>query len=138
MIIYFDENIPSHLANGFGLIQKFEGLKVNVKAEVKYLPHEHYNGIKDEDWLKLIQTQKSFVITQDVHLTKRKHEMELYRQQKIGLFLLRGTSKKQGMSVWQMVEALAKHWPFILDTIQHKKPPFAFQIKQKGRPKQVQ
>jgi hypothetical protein len=137
MTIYFDENIPKHLAEGFALIQKFEGLKANMNVEVKYIPTAFNKGIKDPDWLRQIEKNKSYVITQDVHLNRRKQEIELYRKQGIGLFLLRGKSKKQGMSVWEMVEALAKQWPEILEIIRSKKPPFAYEVKLKGQPKMV-
>lgn len=137
MTIYFDENMPRHLAEGFAHIQKFEGLKAKMAVEVKFIPTAFEKGIKDPEWLKLVEKGETYVVTQDVHLNRRKQEIELYRQQEIGLFFLRGKSKKQGMSVWEMVEAMAKHWPFILETIRTQKPPFAYEVKLKGQPKKV-
>ncbi len=137
MTIYFDENIPPHLAEGFALIQKYEGVKVKLHVEVKYLPKAFEKGIKDPDWLDQVKKGETYVVTQDVHLNRRKQEIELYRQQEIGLFFLRGKSKKQGMSVWEMVEAMAKHWPFVLETIRTQKPPFAYEVKLKGQPKKL-
>lgn len=105
--------------------------------DVKYLPSAFEKGMKDPDWIAKVEKGKTFVITQDVHLNRRKQEIELYRQQGIGLFFLRGTSKKQGMTVWEMVQALSKQWPFIIETISSIKPPFAYEIKLKGTPKKI-
>lgn len=138
MTIYFDENIPKHLVEGFAHIQKFEGLKAGVKAEVKYIPTEFQRGVKDVDWIPKLDANTSFVVTQDINITRRKQEFELYRNQKIGLFLLKGKSKKHGLSVWEMVEALAKHWQFVLETVSERKPPFAIEVKLSGKPKTLQ
>lgn len=135
MTIFFDENMPRHLVEGFAQIQKLEGLNAGVQATIKYIPTEFYKGVKDEEWILQLTKGKSFVVTQDVNITRRKQEIALYQKQGIGLFLLRGSSKKQGLGVWQMVECLAKHWPFILETIKSQKPPFAYEVKPKGQPK---
>lgn len=137
MIVYFDEHIPKHLVEGFSAIQKFEGLKSKVNVEIKYIPTEFSYGVKDPDWLRALEKKKSFVITQDVNISRRKHEMEIYQEQKIGLFFLKGKSKKQGLSVWEMVEALAKRWPEIIEKIINEKPPFAYEVKLKGKIKKV-
>lgn len=137
MTIYFDENIPKHLVQGFALIQKFEGAKVGVTAEVKYIPSVFHKGVKDVEWIPQLTANNSFVITQDINITRRKQELALYQQHKIGLFLMRGKSKKQGLAVWEMVEALAKHWPFILHTMSTLKRPFAYEIKLKGSPQKI-
>lgn len=138
MIIYFDENIPKHLVEGFALIQKFESIKSGIKAQVKYIPTEFHRGVKDIDWIPQLTANNSFVITQDINITRRKQELELYKNHKIGLFLLRGKTKKQGMSVWEMVETLAKHWPFVLERISSQNPPFAYEVKLQGKPKKLQ
>ena len=46
-------------------------------------------------------------LDENMPIHRRKHELELYRRKNIGMFFLKGASKKQGLSVWQMVEALA-------------------------------
>lgn len=134
MTIYFDENIPKHLAEGFALIQKYEGVKIGIKVEVKYIPTVFQKGIKDPEWLPKLSKNKSFVITQDVNISRRKHEVELYKQYGIGLFLLKGKNSKHGMSVWEMVEIMAKHWQKILDIIISQKPPYVYEIKLNRKP----
>lgn len=128
MIIYMDENMPRHLAEGFQILQLPEGLKTGRKIDVKYLPDEVGHGAKDVIWIPQVGSVKACVITQDINIQRRKHELELYRRHDIGMFFLRGSSKKQGMSIWQMVESLAKNWSGICQIVYEKKGPFAYQI----------
>lgn len=133
MIIYLDENLPPHLAEGFHILQYPEGFKTMQQIEVKYIPTVYGRGAKDEDWIPKVGKEKACVITQDININRRKHELELYRKQKIGIFFLRGPNKKQGLSIWQMVEALAKNWPAISEKVYKEKRPFAYSFGLKGK-----
>ena len=135
MIIYLDENLPKHLAQGFHILQHPEGLKSNFIIEVRYIPTEFNIGVKDSEWIP--QIGNSCVITQDININRRKHELELYRKYKIGMFFLRGPSKKKGLNVWQMVEALAKNWPEISRIAFEEKKPFAYTFGLKGKLKKL-
>lgn len=137
MTIYFDENLPCHLAEGYHQLQYPEGLKTGIMVEVKYLPNEFGNGVKDIDWIPEIGKRNGCVITQDININRQKHELELYRKHKVGMFFLRGPSKKQGMSIWQMVEVLARNWPDIIDRMQNEQRPFAYEVKAKGKLKKL-
>lgn len=133
MIIYLDENMPPHLAKGFHTLQYPEGFKTTHLIEVKYIPEIFGAGAKDIDWIPEIGKDKACVITQDLNINRRKHELELYRKQKIGMFFLRGPSKKHGLTVWQMVEALAKNWPAISEKVYNEKRPFAYSFGLRGK-----
>lgn len=135
MIIYLDENLPPHLAKGFHILQLPEGLKSGYKIEVRYIPTEFETGAKDLEWIPEIGN--NCVITQDINIHRRKHELELYNKFKIGMFFLRGPSKKKGLSVWQMVEALAKNWSEISEKAHKEKKPFAYTFGLKGKLKKV-
>ncbi len=138
MTIYFDENFPEHLVTGFSVLQQYEGVKVGLNLEVAYIPKKFHRGIKDEDWIPKLDAKSSFVITQDINLTRRKLEIELYKKHSIGLFIVRGISKKKGLSVWEMVELLSKNWSFIIDTIKRTSTPFAYELKLNGKPNKLQ
>tara|TARA_R110002073_G_scaffold243403_1_gene405593 strand:+ start:363 stop:779 length:417 start_codon:yes stop_codon:yes gene_type:complete len=137
MIVYLDENMPKHLAEGFHILQYPEGLKQNIEIEVKYIPTEFGKGCKDEDWLPKVGKQKACVLTQDYNIHRRKHEMELYKKHNLGMFFLRPLSKKRGLSIWQMVETLAKRWPEISRLMQEEKKPFGYEILLSGKMKKI-
>lgn len=137
MTLYFDENMPRHLVRAFEEIQKFESRKDGIPLKIAYIPSFFGKGVKDEDWIPQLESGQSFVITQDINITRRKQELALYRKQQIGLFLVRAKSKKKGIKVWEMLETLAKNWPFIVQTIANKKPPFAWTIQANGRTSQI-
>ncbi len=86
MIIYFDENMPLHLAQGFQILQAAEGLKTGYPLEVRYIPTEFERGVKDEIWIPQLGRENACVITQDVNISRRKQELALYRHHKIGAF----------------------------------------------------
>ena len=102
MILYFDENIPRHLVEGFRL-----------------------------------GAERACVLTQDIRISRRKHEQELYRRHGLGLFFLRGPSRKQGLTVWDMVQCLAKHWAEISRIVHEEERPFAYEVTLRRLPKRL-
>lgn len=137
MIIYFDENMPKHLAEGFQILQFPEGLKKGCKIEVKYIPEAFHYSVKDVEWIPVVGGQNACVITQDININRRKHEIELYQKHGLGVFFLRGPSKKQGLTVWQMLEALSRNWAEISRIAIEEKKPFAYLFKTSGSIKKL-
>lgn len=137
MIIYLDENMPRHLAEGFHTLQFPEGLKTKQLIEVKYIPAVFGYGAKDVNWIPEAGNEKACVITQDININRKKHELELYKKHQLGMFFLKGPNKKQGLSIWQMVEAMAKNWPEISEKVYKEKRPFAYTFGLNSKMKKV-
>ena len=133
MIIYMDENMPGHLAEGFHIIQFPESIKTQYVIEVKFLPSRFGCGAQDVDWLPVVGSEGSCIITQDKKLSKRKSEIELYKKHKVGIFFMRGPSKKQGLKIWDMTQALAKNWDEICRIAKEDTRPFGYVFKLKGK-----
>lgn len=134
MIIFLDENLPPHLAKGFQELQKVESLKTGIPIEVKTIKEHFGKGCKDIDWISQVGEMKACVITQDININRRKHENELYHKHKVGMFYMRGKSKKAKMSVWEMVETLAKHWDELVHISVKDKKPFSYEF-QRNKPR---
>ena len=137
MIIFTDENIPPHLALGFQQIQGPESLKTGIPVEVKHIPEVFGRGCKDEDWIPELGKLNACVITRDIHLNRRKHEVELLKNHMLGVFFLKSQTKKTGLSVWQMVEMLAKTWPDLVGIAVHEKRPFGYEVHLNGKLKKL-
>lgn len=137
MIIYFDENMPPHLAKGFQIIQAPEGLKSNLDIEIKFLPEVFNYGSKDVEWIPKIGKEGSCVVTQDINISRRKNELDLYKKHKVGIFFLRGPSKKRGLSIWEMAQALSKNWAEICEISIKEKRPFGYMFGLTGKMKKV-
>lgn len=137
MIIYFDENMPPHLANGFDIIQFPEGIKTGHKVEVQFIPEIFGYGVSDKVWIPKVGVENSCVITQDLKISKRKDELELYRKHGVGIFFLRGPSRKQGLSIWEMVQALSKNWNEICKIANTEKRPFGYTFGLNGKIKKI-
>ena len=128
MTIYFDENLPKHLAEGFNTIQFPEGIKSGITVNVKSLPEVYGYGAKDYEWIPMVGGEGCCVITPDLNIHRRKDELALYRDNKVGMFFLKGPNRKQGMSIWEMTIALSKNWEKIIQIANSEKGPFAYQF----------
>jgi len=137
MILYIDENMPKHLAEGFNILQIPENIKNGTEFKVEYLPDVYGYGAKDVDWIPELGKDSSCIITQDINITRRKDELEIYRKSKIGLFLLKGSSKKKGLSVMEMIQALSKNWEEICKYSLEEKKPFTYEFSIKGKMKKL-
>lgn len=133
MIIYFDENMSKHLADGFHIIQRPENMKTNWNITVKYLPEEFGYGVVDKAWIPQLGNEGSCVITQDLNISRRKDECALYKKYGVGLFFLREPSRKKGLRIWQMVQVLAKNWEDICRIATEEKRPFGYQFQLSGK-----
>ncbi|TQD38832.1 PIN-like domain-containing protein [Haloflavibacter putidus] len=138
MTVYFDENIPPHLAKGFHLIQEKENLKNGrVPFSVKVLKDEFGQGTKDIDWIPQVGLDRNFVVTRDININKKKDERNAYREAGIGMFFIYGTSKNAGLSVWEILFILAKHWEAMIKIMLEDDKAFAYKLTAKGRPKKL-
>lgn len=132
-----DENMPPHVAEGFQILQEPEGLRTGFPLEVRYIPKVFGRGVKDVDWIPQLGEEKACIITQDINISRRKHELALYQKFKIGAFFLRGPSKKQGLSVWEMVQALSRHWAEISRIVHEEERPFGYEFSLRPKMKKV-
>ncbi|TRZ41663.1 hypothetical protein [Robertkochia solimangrovi] len=137
MIIYFDENMPPHLAEGFGIIQEPENLRYNREVKVKFLPDCFEHGVQDIVWIPRIGDEGNCVITQDLKISRRKDELALYQKHKVGIFFLRGPSKKRGLSIWEMNQALSQNWEEICRIAKTEKGPFGYTFGLNGKMKRI-
>jgi len=128
MIFYLDENIP---------ISIYKGLKeLDLRNEIKYIPEVFYPGIKDEEWLDELKNQNAVIVTKDHNLKRIKHQYDLIKKYKIGLFIVKEPQKK-GTPYWQLVEFIIKKWSEIVELAKIKTPAYIFLIKSKGKPENI-
>jgi len=59
------------------------------------------------------------------------------KKHNVGIFFLKGKNKKSGMSVWEMIETLAKSWPQITQIAVSENKPFGYEVLYKGKVKKV-
>ena len=138
MTVYFDENMPPHLARGFHTIQQTENLRRgNRMIHVKLLKDDFGSGSKDLDWIAKLKGTNSFIITRDIHLDKRKDEVAAYHDSGLGLFFIRGASKKTNLSIWEMLNILSRQWEEMIKIMTKRKTPFSYVVKYAGKPKQL-
>ncbi|MEO7082459.1 MAG: hypothetical protein ABIY71_13070 [Flavobacteriales bacterium] len=138
MIVYLDENFPPHLAKGFQILQQPEGLRTGTPMEVRYIPSTFSHGIEDLDWIPKLGEEKACVITKDLNIGRRKQELEMYQACGLGVFFLKGHSRKQPLNTWETVQALAKHWTEIAKIVHEESRPFGYEFSLSGKIRKVQ
>jgi hypothetical protein len=131
MIIYIDENLSPHLAKGLDILWKPENKKhPNLNIEVKSIKETFGVGAKDEDWIP--KAAGSCVITQDFNIKTTPHQLQLFKQHKLGMIFLKPPSKK-GFSYWDTVNLVIKHWLEITKISTDTMPPFAYTVTSKSK-----
>lgn len=88
---------------------------------------EFGSGIKDEDWIPRVAKNNACVITQDINIRRIRHQRELCEAQGLGMFYLKPPSKK-GLSYWDQLKLIVKHWEEIIKKASKEKRPFSYQI----------
>lgn len=137
MIIFTDENMPRHLAEGFNILQGPESKKSGIPIEVIHWPEYSFYSEKDQDWMPKVASLNACMITQDYHVAKRKHEIELFRKTGLGIFFLKGKNKKLQLTIWEMVEVLSKAWPELTKLAVNEKKPFGYNVLFNGKIQKV-
>ena len=127
MIIYIDENMSPFLSRGFNILQTPENIKLREPVEVRSIRDDYGLGAQDEDWIPAAGEKSSCIITQDYNIHRIKHQEELCKQFKLGMFYFRSPSKN-GFLYWDMVKLVVKHWPEITKIATRKSRPFAYKI----------
>lgn len=129
MRIFLDENLPPRLANGLNILDdpKISGFEVLSIKEIFGTKDEKGKSIplKDEDWIPKVGSMDAAVITQDFNIFRIQSQNELYKQHKIGLFIL-NPPKGKGYQYWDMVRILVNEWTEIKQIASKEKKPFAY------------
>lgn len=134
--VYFDENMPPHVAKGFQIIQKPEALKnKSLLIEVKHFNDTDFKGASDKEWITKLKNTNSFVITKDIKISNRQDEFKTYLDAGLGIFVLRGKTRKENISVWQTLIILSKHWEAMVKLMQEEKRPFMYLVSANRSPK---
>jgi hypothetical protein len=130
MSFYFDENLPSRLADAIALLQENDP---DYPTEVTSIIDRFGRGVSDEDWIPILGEEQATVITHDYQIHRRSDQRKLYKDHGLGLVIIRPPSKS-GLLYWEQVQLTIKHWDKILETDQSTKKPYCLVIKQRGSP----
>lgn len=128
MIIYLDENLPHHLAEGLDKLQQPLNKRNNTDFEVKSVASVFGRASADEDWIPRAGSQKAIAITCDSKIRSNKHQKKLYEENGLGMFFFPG-----GIRYWDIVRILVDKWEDILKCISSTRAPFAYKIRVRGK-----
>lgn len=112
----FDAHLPPGLA---------EALRVLGE------PVEHVNEIfapatPDETWIRYAGERNRCIVSRDVNITRRPHELAALRASSVGAFFL--LPGKRSPRLCQTIQTMIRHWPELKRLAATERRPFQFQI----------
>ena len=119
--VLIDENLSEYFADGLNKIQ----FPLHNELEITSIAKEFYKGIKDEDWIPKLGAKSGIFITQDLNITKSRHQAGLLLNYHLGAFFLK---VPKNYKYWDKVSLLIDKWQEIVKVIEKNKRPFAFEI----------
>jgi hypothetical protein len=122
MKIFIDENLPPRLSHGIQYLEEPNARGVEVLS-IKEVFGKEGSPAQDEDWIPQVGAQEGVVITQDFNIHRLKSQYDLYRDNRVGLFIIR-PPKKIGYSYWQFVQIIVKEWNDIIEQSKSNTKPF--------------
>lgn len=138
MIVYLDDNMPPYLAHAFHILQAPQNLKQGrLHINVRHIRDVFGKGAKDLDWITALAKNQSFVITQDIHIARRKDEIAAYQKNGIGMFFIKGRNSKDTLTAFEMVQILAKQWESMIAIMLKQNGAFAYRVQLAGKPKRI-
>ena len=116
----FDSNLPPGLA---------EALRVLGE------PAEHVNEIfapatPDETWIRHAGERGMCVISRDVNITRRPHELRVLREHEVGAFFL--LPGKRSPPLCKIIQTIIRHWPDLKRVAASEDRPFQYQIGERS------
>jgi hypothetical protein len=112
----FDANLPPGLA---------EALRVLGE------PAEHVNqifapGTPDETWIRHAGERGWCIVSRDVNITRKPHELKALREFEVGAFFL--LPGKRSPRLCQTIQTVVRHWPELKRIAAAEPRPFQYQI----------
>jgi hypothetical protein len=121
MKFFVDENLPAWLAKGLDMLDK--------ESEIFHLSDVFDCGTADTEWLRVVGKEGWLLLSRDRAIRRRPAEINSYRRNAVGGFVLGG--KK--MSGWSIVEQIVRNWRKIKEMASNTKRPFLFRIPPRGK-----
>lgn len=120
MRFLFDANLPQ------GLVEALRALGE---------PAEHVGGhfgpaTPDETWIRHAGERGWCIVSRDVNILKKPHELAALRDAGVGAFFL--LPGRRSPYLCQIVQTVIRHWPDMKRTAARESRPFQLQIRERG------
>jgi hypothetical protein len=112
----FDAHLPPGLAEALRILGE---------------PVDHVNDIfapatPDETWIRYAGERGWCVVSRDVNITRRPHELAALRDFGVGAFFL--LPGKRSPRLCQIIQAVIRHWPELKRLARSERRPFQYRI----------
>lgn len=129
MIILFDENIPSKIAEGINIIDSANKDTI-LKCTYTHPYLLNKGGELDDNWIEYAGKNRAIIFSFDRDFRQIKSKGKLYVEHNVGVFFFK--YKKGDPIYWQTVKLIINHLNEIKSTIVNVPSPFVFEISSLG------
>lgn len=112
----FDANLPGGLA---------EALHV-LGESAQHVNSIFAPGTPDETWIQHAGERDWCIISRDVNIKRKPHELAALRKFSVGAFFLLPGKRSPGLC--QMIQTVIRHWPELKRIARSEQRPFQYQI----------
>jgi hypothetical protein len=116
----FDANLPPGLAEALRVL----GESASHVSEI-FAP-----GTPDETWIRHAGERNWCIISRDVNITRRHHELAALRHFSVGAFFL--LPGKRSPRLCQIIQTIIRHWPELKRIARAEERPFQYQIGERS------
>jgi PIN like domain len=116
----FDANLPSGLAEALGVL----GESAQHVSEI-FAP-----GTPDETWIRYAGERNWCIVTRDVNIGRRHHELAALRDFSVGAFFL--LPGKRSPNLCQIIQTVIRHWPEMKRLARTEPRPFQYEVRERG------
>ena len=118
MKFFIDNNLSKKIADGMK----------GFGEDVMHLQEKFSQDVKDIEWLPYIGENDMILVTRDVKIRYRPHEIHAIKEHNVGVFFLAG----KNLTRCQHIQQLVRNWPRMKELAGKTKRPFAFLVPSKG------
>lgn len=116
----FDANLPAGLAEALRVL----GESAHHVSEI-FAP-----ATPDETWIRHAGERNWCIVSRDVNITRRQHELAALRQFSVGAFFL--LPGKRSPRLCQIIQTVIRHWPEMKRLAVAERRPFQFRIGERS------
>jgi hypothetical protein len=116
----FDANLPSGLA---------EALRV-LGESAMHVNDIFAPGTPDETWIQHAGERNWCIISRDMNITRKPHELAALREFSVGAFFL--LPGRRSPDLCKIIQTVVRHWPELKQVAATERRPFQFEVRERS------
>jgi len=116
----FDANLPSGLAEALGVLGE----------SAQHVNQIFAPGTPDETWIRYAGERRWCIVSRDLNIRRRHHELAALREFAVGAFFL--LPGRRSPDLCKIIQTVVRHWPGMKRVARTEPRPFQYEIRDRG------